>query len=112
VATLLLLGFAAVLYWGYVHAGKPAKRKSPQGAKSAHRSAPATDVATRDPHEVLQVPRTATRAQIQKAYRKKVLQYHPDRWANEPPEQQQLAEQRFKEATLAYQALLRDHPVG
>ncbi len=54
----------------------------------------------RDYYEVLGVPRDATEEQIKKAYRKLALQYHPDR---NPGDKE--AEERFKEASEAYEVL-------
>ncbi len=53
-----------------------------------------------DYYEVLEVPRTADAAEIKSAYRKKALQYHPDRNPDNPE-----AEDKFKEASEAYQVL-------
>ncbi len=54
----------------------------------------------RDYYEVLGVERSADADTIKKAYRKKALQYHPDR---NPGDKQ--AEEKFKEATEAYDVL-------
>jgi len=54
----------------------------------------------RDYYEILDVNRDADAEAIKKAYRKLALQYHPDR-NNGAPE----AEDRFKEATEAYEVL-------
>ncbi|MCX7768268.1 MAG: molecular chaperone DnaJ [Flavobacteriales bacterium] len=54
----------------------------------------------RDYYEILEVPRTATAEEIKKAYRKKALQYHPDK---NPGDKE--AEQKFKEAAEAYEVL-------
>jgi molecular chaperone DnaJ len=57
-------------------------------------------MAKRDYYEVLSVSRTATEAEITKAYRKLAMQHHPDRNVGDPE-----AEGRFKEATEAYEVL-------
>ena len=57
-------------------------------------------VTKRDLYEVLEVSRTASLDEIKKAYRKKALQFHPDR---NPGNAQ--AEESFKEATEAYSIL-------
>lgn len=54
----------------------------------------------RDYYEILGVARGATQDELKKAYRKLALQYHPDRNSNDPD-----AEEKFKEATEAYEVL-------
>lgn len=54
----------------------------------------------RDPYSVLGVPRSATEADIKKAFRKLAKDNHPDRNADDPK-----ALERFKEANLAYELL-------
>ena len=48
----------------------------------------------------------ASRNEITKAYREKIKQYHPDYVATMGPEIKQLAEEKTKEFTLAYEILL------
>jgi molecular chaperone DnaJ len=54
----------------------------------------------RDYYEVLEVTKTASSEEIKKAYRKKALQYHPDK---NPGNKE--AEEKFKEAAEAYEIL-------
>jgi molecular chaperone DnaJ len=54
----------------------------------------------RDYYEILGVGRNATTEEIKKSYRKLALQYHPDRNPNNKE-----AEEKFKEATEAYEVL-------
>ncbi|MDR2493748.1 MAG: molecular chaperone DnaJ [Spirochaetaceae bacterium] len=60
-------------------------------------------MAKRDYYDVLGVPKTATKDDIKKAYRKLAIQYHPDK---NPGNKE--AEDRFKEATEAYEILSDD----
>jgi molecular chaperone DnaJ len=53
-----------------------------------------------DYYQVLDVPRTATEADLKKAYRRLAMKYHPDR---NPGDHE--AEERFKEAKEAYEVL-------
>jgi molecular chaperone DnaJ len=57
-------------------------------------------VAKRDYYEVLGVPKTATKDDIKKAYRRLAIQYHPDKNPGD-----KTAEEKFKEATEAYEVL-------
>ena len=54
----------------------------------------------RDYYKVLDVPKTATEAEIKKAYRRLAMKYHPDRNPGDAE-----AEERFKEAKEAYEVL-------
>ena len=54
----------------------------------------------RDYYEVLGVGKTATADEIKKAYRKKAVQYHPDKNPGD-----KAAEEKFKEAAEAYDVL-------
>jgi curved DNA-binding protein len=57
-------------------------------------------VAERDLYARLDIPRSATDQEIRKAYRKLARKYHPDVNPNDPT-----AEERFKDASYAYEVL-------
>lgn len=57
-------------------------------------------MAKRDYYEILEVSKTASADEIKKAYRKKAIQYHPDK---NPGDKQ--SEEKFKEAAEAYEVL-------
>ena len=57
-------------------------------------------MAKRDYYEVLGVSKTATKEEIKSAYRKKAIQFHPDK---NPDDKE--AEEKFKEAAEAYEIL-------
>ncbi|GHT18798.1 chaperone protein DnaJ [Bacteroidia bacterium] len=54
----------------------------------------------RDYYEILELAKTATAEEIKKAYRKKAIQYHPDKNPGD-----KAAEEKFKEAAEAYEVL-------
>lgn len=62
----------------------------------------------RDYYEVLGVAKNATADEIKKAYRKKAIQYHPDKYSDKPEAEQKAAEEKFKEAAEAYDVLSDD----
>jgi molecular chaperone DnaJ len=57
-------------------------------------------MAKRDYYEVLGIARDASEADIKKAYRRLAMKFHPDRNPDDPS-----AEEKFKEATEAYEVL-------
>lgn len=62
----------------------------------------------RDYYEVLGVAKNATADEIKKAYRKKAIQFHPDKYSDKPEAEQKAAEEKFKEAAEAYDVLSDD----
>ncbi len=61
-------------------------------------------MAKRDYYDVLGVGKSATAEELKKAYRKKALQYHPDK---NPGDKE--AEEKFKEAAEAYEVLSNEN---
>ncbi len=57
-------------------------------------------MAKQDYYKLLDVPRSATEADIKKAYRRLAMKFHPDRNPDDPE-----AEHKFKEAKEAYEVL-------
>jgi DnaJ like chaperone protein len=68
--------------------------------------AAALELTTVDHHAVLGVPPDASAADIKRAYRAKILQYHPDRVSMLPAEFQKLAQEKTIELRTAYETLL------
>jgi hypothetical protein len=60
------------------------------------------------PWEVLGVGPTASRSEVDDAFRAKALQCHPDKVAHLAPEFRDLAERKFRELLTAYEALVGD----
>ncbi|XP_006867899.1 PREDICTED: dnaJ homolog subfamily B member 2 isoform X2 [Chrysochloris asiatica] len=56
-------------------------------------------------YEILDVPRSASPDDIKKAYRRKALQWHPDK----NPDNKEFAERKFKEVAEAYEVLSDKH---
>ena len=54
---------------------------------------------------MLGVSKNATADELKKAYRKKAIQYHPDRQQGKSEEEKKEAEEKFKEAAEAYDVL-------
>lgn len=61
-----------------------------------------------DPYEVLGVDRGEAFEEIRRRYKEKLLQYHPDRVLHLGREFQEIAEQKTKEITEAFQKILRE----
>lgn len=60
-------------------------------------------MAKRDYYEILEIAKSASAEEIKKAYRKKAIQFHPDKNPGD-----KAAEEKFKEAAEAYEVLSND----
>ncbi len=56
-------------------------------------------------YEILEVNKNATPAEIKKAYFKLARQWHPDKWEDKAKEERDVAEEKFKEISSAYEIL-------
>lgn len=59
----------------------------------------------RDYYEVLGVNKSASADEIKSAFKKLALKWHPDRWVSGTDEEKKNAEEKFKEASEAYEVL-------
>lgn len=89
------------------HIGKTMPKNGPSRPRNRPRpTAPAVDAPPpEDPYTILGVARGASSEQIRAAFQQKIRQYHPDQVAHLGPELRQLAEQRAKHITAAYNQL-------
>ena len=59
-------------------------------------------------YSTLGLTRDAADDEVERAYRRLVSQYHPDKVANAAEEIRQLAERRMRDINTAYEAILRE----
>lgn len=64
----------------------------------------------RDPYEVLEIKRGASKDEIKSAYKKLAKQYHPDQYGDNPLKD--LAEEKMAEINEAYQNLMKNADSG
>jgi len=61
-----------------------------------------------DPYKIIGVNRSQSLAEIQRRYKEKLLQYHPDRVEHLGGDLKELAEKKTKELNQAFQRILRE----
>ncbi len=81
--------------------GRGGRRPGGSGSASSGQTASSAS----DPYDVLGVDRSEGFEEIRKQYKEKLLQYHPDRVAHLGRELQEVAEQKTKEITQAFQRI-------
>ncbi len=65
----------------------------------------------RDYYEILNVSKTATQDEIKKAYRKMANKYHPDKIAHLGDDFKDIAQEKFKSVSEAYQKIKKDRDI-
>ena len=100
--------------WRYFYKGKgnPFAQWRTEGRPNENTggsgSPPTGESKSKDPYEVLQISKGASREEIRTAYKQLAGKYHPDKVLHLGEEFQHLAEARFKEIQAAYQELSAD----
>lgn len=87
--------------WRVYSAGKKSATVQPPPSQSAGVKRPT------DPFELFQIPRTASREQIDARYKELALQYHPDRVAHLGEELRKVAHEKMIEIQRAYETISR-----
>lgn len=83
------------------------KARGQTTSRSRRRPTPQAQPEATSPYEILGVETGAPEEEVNAAYRKLVLMYHPDKVASLAPEYKEIAERRMKEINAAYQALTK-----
>ena len=104
-----VIGFLVWLYQRYTAGGvNQAQRGSDfrQQESSSRSSGPASGASQAfDPYAVLGIDRSASKKEIQSAYRARMQEYHPDKVSHLGEELQRLANVKSQEIQRAYQQL-------
>lgn len=74
-------------------------------SKSSKAEPSGKGMAIEEAYRILEVPRTAAIEEIKSAYKKKIMEYHPDRVANLGTDLKNLAKQKTIEINLAYELI-------
>lgn len=65
-----------------------------------------TEMTLTEAAQVLGIPKTASKAEINKASRTLIARYHPDAWRNKPASEQKMAEEKYIKVNAAKKIML------
>jgi DnaJ like chaperone protein len=106
-----LIGIAVMKGYTYV---APDDWEEYVNARREERTRGAASSAPRgkDPYAVLGIERTASNAEVKRAYRKLISQNHPDKLGNVPDELKRRAEERARDINAAYEQICHERGTG
>ena len=99
------LAALAVLIWYLSKKAKETTHKIPSQTSSTQNAEEHKEIKILSPYEVLGVSRNASKEEIDKAYRSKLKEYHPDKVHSLGGELQKLAKEKTREIVEAYEKL-------
>jgi DnaJ like chaperone protein len=99
---LIVIGFCGLIGYGVVWFALSLRNRRSRDESASNPEADQPDQAP-DWYQVLEVSKSATMDEIRIAYRRKMMQYHPDRVEALGPEFKRLAESRAREINHAYE---------
>ncbi len=116
VTAIVVLACGGAGYWLVSHLmnyqgpplGREADADKPKSKAKPEQKPEKPAPSTRHWSEVLQVPLTASKAEVTAAYRSMIGKYHTDKVARLGPEFQELAEAKSKEINTAYEQAQRE----
>jgi DnaJ-domain-containing protein 1 len=103
---LLAIVICGVIGFALVWFALSLRNRRKEGERVSRDKTSAADPQSDQPpdwYQVLEVPQTATIEEIRVAYRRKIMQYHPDRVEALGPEFKHIAESRTREINRAYE---------
>ena len=105
-------GYPPTFFGGYPPVASPVVGGHPPCAKAMAEARTAKAVTNhqmkelvrsgKSAYDILGVSRDTTPTDVEKAYRRKCLKWHPDKWQTHSPEEQKKAEDTFKKKKLAF----------
>lgn len=68
------------------------------------------DLTLEECYRILEIPYNSTQEEIEKAYKKLLIKYHPDKYASKSENEQKVASQKLEEVLIAREKLLKSTP--